>query len=186
LNFHKKRIFDLLLAIVIAPLVLLIAVPLMLAIRLDSPGPALFVQIRVGQGKHLFKLIKLRTMIRETDEAPSHNISRNYITRLGKILRWSKLDELPQIWNVIIGDMSFVGPRPCLPSQHDLIAERDRFGIYQLRPGITGIGQLAGLDMSDPQKLAQAEAEYINQQGLLTDLKIIIGTIFARGWDGVQ
>lgn len=181
-----KRFFDVMLAIVLMPMIVLVSIPIAIAIKLDSRGPALFKQVRVGRHKRAFRLLKWRTMAVETGDMPSHEASPAQITRLGKLLRSSKVDELPQVWNVIVGDMSFVGPRPCLPSQIELIAERDRLGVYSLRPGITGVGQLAGLDMSDPYELASTDSAYLCQQGLLTDIKIIIRTIYGRGGDAIR
>jgi O-antigen biosynthesis protein WbqP len=103
------------------------------------------------------------------------------VTPAGRWLRRSKLDELPQLWNVLRGEMSFVGPRPCLPSQVELVAARRARGLYAIRPGITGVAQVAGLDMSDPQRLAAADAEYLETMSLRTDLRLMLMTAFGAG-----
>jgi O-antigen biosynthesis protein WbqP len=154
-----------------------------LAIRLDSRGPVLFVQTRVGLDEKPFRLVKFRTMKPDTPELATHLISRHTVTRFGALLRRTKLDELPQLFNVLRGDMSFVGPRPCLPSQVDLIEERRRRGIFGVRPGITGLAQVAGIDMSDPARLADLDELYLTQQGLLRDIVIIAQTIVGQGGD---
>lgn len=172
-----KRAFDLVIAILLLVPSLLVSIPITIAIRLDSPGPALFRQIRVGRNRRLFTLLKWRTMSMDTGDLPSHEADRAKITRTGILLRRTKLDELPQIWNVLVGDMSFVGPRPCLPSQLQLVDERERLGVHSLRPGITGLSQIAGLDMSDPLRLAEMDADYIHNSGMLVDIDIMLRTI---------
>lgn len=155
------------------------AVPLLvliIIIRRNSPGPGLFRQTRIGRNEKPFTCYKLRTMRTGTREAPTHQSSKGDLTSMGGWLRRTKLDEIPQLWNVLVGEMSLVGPRPCLPSQTELIEARRRHGVYALRPGITGIAQSAGVDMSDPEKLATLDATYIGKQGLLTDLQILFGT----------
>lgn len=116
-----------------------------------------------------------------TEDLPTHLVSEQALTRVGRILRTTKLDELPQLWNVIVGEMSLVGPRPCLPSQTELIAERQRRGVLAIRPGITGPAQLAGIDMSDPVRLATADAEYLSEQSLIRDFHLLLDTVRGRG-----
>lgn len=181
-----KRIIDIILAIAIMPFIAIISIPIVISIRMDSPGPALFKQIRVGKNKREFILMKWRTMAIDTGNSPSHEASPEKITRVGSFLRHSKLDELPQIYNVIIGEMSFVGPRPCLPSQEELISQRDKLGVYNLRPGITGVSQLAGLDMSDPERLALTDASYISKMGMIEDLRILVKTLFSGRGDAIK
>lgn len=152
-----------------------------LAIRLDSPGPALHIQLRVGQRETIFDLYKFRTMHVGTPQAASHEIDMPSVTRLGRTLRRTKLDELPQLINVLRGEMAFVGPRPCLPTQTELIEERRRLGVDSLRPGITGVAQVAGIDMSLPEQLARMDSTYLNQRGLRTDLRLILQTIAGAG-----
>lgn len=173
-----KRVFDLSIALLMLVPSILVSIPIAVAIRLDSPGSALFRQIRVGRNRRPFTLLKWRTMSIDTGDLPSHEANRAKITRIGGLLRRTKLDELPQIWNVLVGEMSLVGPRPCLPTQTELVDERERLGVLALRPGITGLSQIAGLDMSDPIRLAAADAQYLQNTGMLVDICIILRTAF--------
>ena len=176
-----KRLLDILLALAATPPGLLLCLGCILAIRLEGGGPAVFRQVRVGHRRKPFVLYKLRTMSVGTGDRASHEVSQAQITRSGRILRKTKLDELPQLFNVLRGDMSFVGPRPCLPSQEALVEERDRRGVYGVRPGITGPAQLAGIDMSTPVELAKADAVYVERINFLDDLRYIIRTGMGRG-----
>ncbi len=126
-------------------------------------------------------MLKLRTMRQGTVHAASHEVGPASITRLGAVLRKLKLDELPQLWNVVVGDMGLIGPRPCLPSQEILVGERDRRGLFVLRPGITGPAQLAGVDMSEPARLAEVEAEYFERNRGFGDLSLLVQTLFGGG-----
>ncbi len=176
-----KRLFDFLLAAAAAPFVLLLFPFVALLILIDSRGPVLFCQIRVGYRQSLFKLYKFRTMALGTGDLPSHLAGARTITRAGFWLRRTKLDELPQLINVLRGEMSFVGPRPCLPTQTELIERRAALGVFNLRPGITGISQIHGVDMSDPVSLAKRDAGYLNDMSLLQDLSILLATAIGRG-----
>jgi O-antigen biosynthesis protein WbqP len=171
-----KRAFDLLFSaaglFVAAPVIGL----LVLAIRLGSPGAAIFRQTRVGRNGKLFVCLKLRTMFRDAPELPTHMSSASRVTPLGQRIRRWKLDELPQLWNVLVGEMSLVGPRPCLPSQTELVEERRKRGVLSLRPGITGLAQIRGVDMSDPVALATLDATYLAKTGLRQDFTILVGT----------
>ncbi len=151
------------------------------AVRLTSPGPGFFVQERVGRGGRVFRLVKLRTMKSGTRQAGTHELTGASVTPVGRILRKTKLDELPQIWNILNGDMSLVGPRPCLPSQSELIAERRRHGVLDIAAGVTGWAQIHGIDMSDPAALARADREYLDLRTLLMDLRIVLATATGRG-----
>ncbi len=153
----------------------------MVAIQLDSPGPPFFQHIRVGRNQQPFRLWKLRTMHIGTAVRASHEVGADRITRVGFWLRRAKLDELPQLWAIFLGHMSFVGPRPCLPSQIDVIAEREKRGVYALKPGLTGPSQISGIDMSTPRELAEIDATYLTRHGLRVDLAIIAATILGRG-----
>lgn len=176
-----KRAFDLVIGLVaLVPATVLCAI-CVVVIRIESNGPAIFRQVRVGRHRKLFILYKLRTMSLGTGDVASHEVSASRITRVGKILRRTKLDELPQIINVIAGTMSFVGPRPCLPTQETLIDERDKRGIYNIRPGITGPAQLAGLDMSTPVELAKADSLYLDRMTFLKDIGYILRTVRGGG-----
>lgn len=177
----RKRAFD----ITVSAVALMVTSPIMLAsallIRMESPGSPLFRQERVGCARKTFVLYKLRTMSVETEDLPSHSVSASQITRVGQILRRTKIDELPQLFNVIRGEMSLVGPRPCLPSQQDVLEARDSLGVYKERPGITGQAQLSGVDMSQPAKLAELDAAYLDDMRISTDVRILIGTALGRG-----
>ncbi len=173
-----KRAFDLVTAalmLVATSPVLLLA---MLAIRASSPGPALFSQIRVGQNGTLFRCHKLRTMYLGTPSLPSHEAPANSITAVGKVLRRTKIDELPQLWNVLNGEMSLVGPRPCLPTQTELIERRRQLGVLSALPGITGLAQIRGIDMSDPKLCAETDAAYIKTASIGVDVRILLGTFY--------
>lgn len=175
-----KRIFDL----VVAALLLLITSPFLvlagLAIRLSSPGPALFSQTRVGRNGRLFRCHKLRTMVLGTPSLPTHEAPAKSVTAVGRILRRFKLDELPQLWNVLKGEMSLVGPRPCLPTQTELIERRRELGVSSLLPGITGLAQIRSIDMSDPALCAETDAAYLKASSFGLDVRILLGT-FYRG-----
>lgn len=149
---------------VLAALGLVLGLPVFLLILLvgffDSGSP-LFFQTRVGRGQRLFTLVKFRTMRVNTVSVATHLADVSAITRTGHFLRRTKLDELPQLWNVLTGDMSLVGPRPCLPNQTELIAERSKRRVFEARPGITGLAQVRGIDMSTPELLAETDAQML-------------------------
>ncbi|WP_102959808.1 sugar transferase [Mangrovicella endophytica] len=147
----------------------------------DGEGPGLFAQTRVGRHGRTFTCYKLRTMHAATVNAASHDTPASAVTEFGRFLRRTKLDELPQLWNVLKGDMSFVGPRPCLPLQHQLIEERRRRCVYSARPGITGLAQVQGVDMSEPERLAVIDAEYVATRSFLGDLALILRTVAGGG-----
>lgn len=176
-----KRLTDIVLAVLLAPFALMLCTIAVLIIRWETPGPGIFRQTRVGRDQRPFTLYKLRTMGVNTGDRASHEVSPAQITRIGSILRKLKIDELPQIINVLLGDMSFVGPRPCLPSQTDLVAERAARGVFDIRPGITGPAQLAGIDMSTPRKLAEADAAYMAGRSFWGDLRLILATATGSG-----
>lgn len=176
-----KRTFDVVLAAIGLPVVLPVCVAAAIAIRIETEGSPVFIQERVGQNKEPIRVMKLRTMHHATGDLPSHEVSEARVTRVGKFLRRVKVDELPQLWNVLRGDMSFVGPRPCLPSQHEVIEERDARGVLALRPGITGPSQLAGIDMSTPIELAESDARYIGSFSPAVDFGYVLQTAVGRG-----
>ena len=175
-----KRAID----VVLSLIGLLLTWPIMLvcaaAVVLDSRGNPILAQTRVGRFERPFTLYKLRTMRSGTPNVASHDARRADITRVGGILRRTKLDELPQLWNVLKGEMSFVGPRPCLPSQTALIAARRARRVYELRPGITGIAQVQGVDMSEPERLAEVDATYLGRESLAFDLSLVVRTFTGR------
>jgi O-antigen biosynthesis protein WbqP len=150
----------------------------MIAIRLDSPGPAILTQTRIGRGEQAFPCHKLRTMQTGTAVVPTHLVGAAQITRVGGFLRRTKLDELPQLLNIIRGEMSFVGPRPCLPTQIELIEERRRRGVFAVRPGLTGLAQIQNIDMSNPPRLAEVDANYLATRTFAGDISIIFQTVF--------
>ncbi|KGF67301.1 lipid carrier : UDP-N-acetylgalactosaminyltransferase [Hoeflea sp. BAL378] len=150
-------------------------------VRLESKGPGIFAQERVGRNGHPFTCYKFRTMKAGTAHLGTHEVSASSVTRLGQILRKLKLDELPQIINIFRNEISLIGPRPCLPVQTQLVEARRRLGVLTLKPGISGLAQVNGIDMSDPEKLAQWDARYKALQSLLLDLKIIIATALGSG-----
>jgi O-antigen biosynthesis protein WbqP len=151
------------------------------AVRLSSPGPAVFAQVRVGRNEQPFTCYKLRTMYVGTASLPTHQVQASSVTPLGEYLRRFKVDELPQLWNVLLGDMSLVGPRPCLPSQNELVEARRRLGVFDATPGITGLAQVGGIDMSDADRLAKVDAQYVRGRSLAGDLKLIWATLRGQG-----
>ncbi|WP_300063248.1 sugar transferase [uncultured Roseobacter sp.] len=177
----SKRSIDLAFVLVVALFFWWLLIAIWLTIRLTSQGPGIFSQERIGQEGRIFICHKFRTMASGTKQAGTHEISSASVTRVGQILRRTKLDELPQIWNIVRGELSLVGPRPCLPTQDELIAARRARGVLTARPGISGLAQVEGIDMSTPQCLAARDADYIALQGLFLDLKIAILTIAGRG-----
>ncbi|MGD9668416.1 MAG: sugar transferase [Hyphomicrobiaceae bacterium] len=162
---------------VLWPLAILIAI----AIKLDTRGPALFVQKRVGRDERVFRCLKFRSMHLDTPERATHYSTAADVTCTGHVLRRTKLDELPQLFNVLAGDMSLVGPRPCLPTQAALIEARRRLAVFRVRPGITGLAQVNGIDMSEPKLLAQVDAEYVAQADTLFDLRLILASLPGLG-----
>lgn len=184
-----KRLFDLTLACATA---LMLAMPVLLvalAVRLTSPGPALYWSDRVGRHNRIFKMPKFRSMRIDTPAVATHLLQNpdQWLTPIGSFLRKSSLDELPQLWSILVGDMSFVGPRPALFNQHDLIALRTEKGVHELVPGLTGWAQVNGRDeLPIPQKV-DLDAEYMQRRSFLFDLKILWMTamkVIAR--DGVS
>lgn len=150
-------------------------------IGLFDTGSPIFVQERVGKDKKPFKLYKFRTMVKNTKSVATHLSSQSSITKFGGFLRKTKLDELPQLWNVFMGDMSLVGPRPNLFNQLELIEEREKRGVYNVLPGITGLAQVNEIDMSTPKKLAVKDAEMIATMNLSNYFKYIFGTVGGKG-----
>ena len=155
---------------------------LCIAIKLDSPGPVLFKQKRVGQGKRHFYILKFRTMRIDTPkDMPTHLLANpeQYITRVGRFLRKTSLDELPQLFNILLGHMAIIGPRPALWNQDDLIAERDKYGANDVRPGLTGWAQINGRDELEIDVKARLDGEYVQNLSFAFDVKCFFGTIRA-------
>ncbi len=170
-----KRLFDLLLALCAGMVLLLPVVLVALAVRLTSPGPALYWSDRVGRHNRLFRMPKFRSMRTDTPAVATHLLTDpgKYLTPIGPFLRKSSLDELPQLWSILKGDMSFVGPRPALFNQDDLIALRTQQGVHELVPGLTGWAQVNGRDeLPIPQKVA-LDAEYLQRRSLWFDVRIL-------------
>ena len=170
-----KRVFDLLLALVVC---IVLAMPMLLvfvAVRLTSPGPALYWSDRVGRHNKIFKMPKFRSMRVGTPAVATHLLAdaRSHLTPIGSFLRKSSLDELPQLWSILVGSMSFVGPRPALFNQHDLIALRTQHGVHNLVPGLTGWAQVNGRDELPIPDKVNLDATYLQQQSLLFDLRIL-------------
>ena len=175
-----KRMLDFALALlalaVLSPLLLVIA----LAVRLTSPGPALFCQQRVGRGRRLFTIYKFRTMRTDTPkDQPTHLLKDPdaYITPVGRFLRAASLDELPQLINIIRGDMAVVGPRPALWNQDDLIAAREAVGANDVRPGLTGWAQINGRDELPIPVKARLDGEYVRRMSFVFDARCVLGTV---------
>ena len=177
-----KRLVDIILSllgmIILSPVILIIVI----LIKLDSKGPVLFKQKRVGKNKTHFNILKFRTMKIDTPkDTPTHLLDNpdQYITRMGKFLRKTSLDELPQIWNIFVGDMSIIGPRQELWNQDDLIAERDRYGASVILAGLTGWAQINGRDELPIEVKAKLDGEYVENMGIKMDAKCFIGTIIS-------
>lgn len=179
-----QRRFIRLLDIVFALTGLTVGAPVLVLVFIVSgldTGSPLFIQARVGKRKRNFMLVKFRTMRVGTASVPSHLVGAFAITRIGRFLRGTKLDELPQLWNVIKGEMSLVGPRPCLPTQAELILEREKRGVYEFQPGITGLAQLRRVDMSSPRLLAELDEAMIRQLTVGRYLQYICKTALGQG-----
>jgi lipopolysaccharide/colanic/teichoic acid biosynthesis glycosyltransferase len=144
-------------------------------------GSPLFKQERIGLNQRLFTLIKFRTMRVNTESVATHLADASAVTSFGRFLRQTKLDELPQLWNVLRGDMSLVGPRPCLPNQHELISERASKNVFRVRPGITGLSQIQGIDMSTPALLAETDAEMLQSLTLYNYGRYIVLSTLGKG-----
>lgn len=177
-----KRLIDIVLSfiglVLLSPIILLFVV----AIKLDSKGPVLFKQKRVGMNKEQFHILKFRTMKIDTPkDTPTHLLEdpMQYITRVGKFLRKTSLDELPQIWNILVGEMSIIGPRPALWNQYDLIAERDKYKANDVKPGLTGWAQINGRDELPIEVKAKLDGEYVEKMNFRFDLKCFIGTFIS-------
>lgn len=170
-----KRVFDLLLAVAAA---LVLAVPVMLIailVRLTSPGPALYRSDRVGRNNKIFKMPKFRSMQVGTPAVATHLLAdaKSHLTPIGSFLRKSSLDELPQLWSILVGDMSFVGPRPALFNQHDLIELRTRLDVHELVPGLTGWAQINGRDELPISEKVTLDVEYLHRRSLWFDIRIL-------------
>ena len=179
-----KRLLDFFISLVCIVLLIPFWIVAAIVIHLDSPGPVFFFQRRVGKGKTYFKILKYRTMRDDAPhDVPTHLMEKSdaYITRVGRVLRATSLDELPQLFNVLVGQMSLVGPRPALWNQDELIAYRDQYGANDARPGITGWAQVNGRDELLEEVKARLDGEYARHISLRMDVKCIFLT-FAKVW----
>jgi O-antigen biosynthesis protein WbqP len=174
-----KRLQDILLALAAGVVLLLPALLIALLVRLSSPGPALYWSDRVGRNNAIFRMPKFRSMRIDTPELATHLLERpeTYLTPIGNFLRKSSLDELPQLWSILKGDMSFVGPRPALFNQHDLIALRTEQGVHRLLPGLTGWAQINGRDELPVHAKVALDAHYLRHRSLALDLRILFWTV---------
>ena len=177
-----KRLIDIGLAVAIgiatAPIMLIAAI----AIKVEDPkGPVIFKQVRVGKDKEPFKIYKFRSMWTETPDVPTHLLSdpNQFITKTGAFLRKTSIDEVPQVWNILKGDMSFVGPRPSLFSQEDLIEERDKLNVHSVRPGLTGLAQVSGRDELPIPVKAAYDGEYIEKMSFKLDVSLFFRTFIS-------
>lgn len=185
-----KRLIDIVLSfiglVILSPIMLIIA----LAIKIDSKGPVLFKQKRIAKGKKHFQILKFRTMYADVPkDVPTHLLANpeSKITKVGRFLRKSSLDELPQIWNILVGEMSIIGPRPALWNQYDLIEERDKYGANDIRPGLTGLAQVMGRDELPIEIKAKYDGEYASKITFTKDIKIFFKTIFSvLNADGIK
>ncbi|MGI6710769.1 MAG: sugar transferase [Bacilli bacterium] len=177
-----KYVLDFFISLIGLIILLPVFIILGLIIKLTSRGPILFKQKRIGKNKKIFKIYKFRTMRIDTPhDTPTHMLENpeQYITKIGKFLRKTSLDELPQIFNILFGKMSIVGPRPALWNQDDLVEERDKYGVNSLRPGLTGWAQINGRDELPIPEKAALDGEYVRRQSLFFDIKIFFKTIFS-------
>lgn len=183
--FYKplfKRLIDLLLSSVAIVVLIPFWIIIFIAIKIDSKGPIFFKQKRIGIHKKTFTILKFRTMRVDTPhDMPTHMLENpeQWITKVGRFLRKTSLDELPQIFNIFVGQMSIIGPRPALWNQDDLVAERDKYGANDVKPGLTGWAQINGRDELEIPVKAKFDGEYVKKQSLFFDIRCFFGTIFS-------
>lgn len=184
-----KRAFDLFLTALAALVLVLPASVVALLVKLTSPGPVLYWSDRIGCQNRTFRMPKFRSMLTETPAVATHLLgdASAYLTPIGSFLRKSSLDELPQLWSIFVGDMSFVGPRPALFNQADLISLRTKYGVHHLLPGLTGWAQVNGRDeLSIPEKV-RLDVEYLQRRSFWFDIRILLMTVVKVLWhDGVS
>lgn len=164
--------------------VLVLMLPIMafasLLIFFEDGLPVFFKQERLGKNKKIFTIYKIRTMKNDAPQLGTHAVSKSFLLKIGKLIRKIKLDEFPQLINVIIGDINLVGPRPGLVTQKMLLSERERKNIFKINPGITGLAQILGYDMSNPEKLSEVDLIYMKNKSKYVDLMILLGTFFSK------
>ena len=181
----KHSVLIRLLDLVLAAMGILLLSPVvfvLIALGAYYLGSPFFVQQRVGRGQKIFTLLKLRSLPIGTPSVPTHLVGNLKLTPFGNFLRRTKLDEIPQLWNVLTGDMSLVGPRPCLPNQQELIVAREKLGVFEVRPGITGLAQVNKIDMSTPQMLAETDKKLIATLNLKNYFRYLMLTVLGRGF----
>ena len=177
-----KRCFDIFFSFLA---IILLAFPFLiiaLAIKIDSKGPVFFKQDRIGKNKKIFKILKFRSMYTNTDpNAPTHQLGNatSHITKVGAFIRKTSIDELPQIFNIFVGQMSFVGPRPALWNQDDLVLERDKYHANEVKPGLTGLAQISGRDELEIPVKAKFDGEYVKKRGFFYDIGLLFKTVFS-------
>lgn len=185
-KYFFKRFFDIIISFLGLILCALPMIIVAIAIKCDSKGPVFFKQKRIGKNKKIFKILKFRTMYTETPpDAPTHELAdpKKWITKVGGFLRKTSLDEIPQIFNIFVGHMSIIGPRPALWNQDDLIAERDKYGANNIKPGLTGLAQISGRDELEIPVKAKIDGEYVEKlnkgwfRGFAIDWKCFWGTV---------
>ena len=180
-NNNLQRIYDFIISfslfIILFPLFSLI-----FFICFLESGKPIFTQIRVGKNQKTFKMLKFRTMVLNTPSLSTHLIKKEAVTKFGKFIRKLKLDELPQLINVINGEMSLVGPRPCLTNQKELIEERKKYNLFSVKPGITGLSQINGIDLSNPKKLSETDFLMISNFNQVNYFKYLFLTFFGKGF----
>lgn len=177
-----KRIFDIVMSMFGIVILFIPGLIVVILIKLDSKGPVFFKQKRYGKNKKLFNILKFRSMFIETNpDAPTHQLDNatTHITKVGSFIRKTSIDELPQLFNIFVGHMSFVGPRPALWNQEDLISERDEYYANNIKPGLTGLAQISGRDELDIFLKAKLDGNYVLTRSFIKDMIIIIKTVFS-------
>ncbi len=174
-----KRVIDVVLSGLGLVLLALPMAAVALVIRIGSPGPVIFKQMRIGKDKKMFKLYKFRSMKEKAPEIPTHLLEepQQYITRAGKFIRKTSIDELPQLWNIFKGDMSIIGPRPAMWNLYDLVAERDKYGANAVKPGLSGWAQINGRDELTIEEKARLDGEYVSRMSFAFDVKCFFLTV---------
>lgn len=179
--FASRRMIDITFAMIVILVLWWLFAIIWVCVRAQSSGPGIFVQTRVGRFGASFQCYKFRTMAEGTKQVGTHELTASAVTTVGRFLRGTKLDELPQVWNILRNEMSLVGPRPCLPSQTELVAFRKAANLFALKPGITGYAQIHDVDMSNPARLTLYETQYMALRSILLDLQILLATFRGRG-----
>lgn len=180
-NVNRKRVFDLVISFFLTPFAIIICLFAAICVVIECRNSPFFWQLRLGLDEKPFSLLKIRSMHVDTVQAGSHEVGEQAILKTGTVIRKLKIDELPQLWNVLRGEMSLVGPRPGLVTQYELAAERRSCGVFKMLPGITGISQISKIDMSTPRKLSISDALYARPWSIIRDIKILVRTIRGSG-----